>query len=369
MEEYRKRRAAMQASEAGQEAPPEPRIDLSSISTQVHNLLRLASVFVFVLGLWGVWNDVLPALRILDRVELWTVMERVEEAVVDAQGQATTHWVERPGPVTLQDLGIALVIFGVTLVASRNLPGLLEFLLLQRLRLQTGERYAITSVSRYAVVGVGIVLGFGAIGLGWSKVQWLAAAVTVGLGFGLQEIFANFVSGIIILFERPIRIGDVVTVGEIEGNVTRIQIRATTITDWNMRELIVPNKEFITGRLINWTLSDQTTRLVIPVGIAYGSDTQRATDLLLSVARADAHVLDDPAPNVVFRAFGSSSLDFELRVYIATREVWPKVTHGLHMAIDQEFRKAGIEIAFPQRDLHIRSIDVPIRIDDERGAK
>jgi len=366
IEEYRKRRAAAKATESGQEPPAEPEIDLSSISTQVHNLLRTVAVFLLLIGLWVVWNDVLPALRVFDRVQLWSVMEHVAVSAADAQDEAAVRWVDRPRPVTLQDLGVALVIFAITLIASRNLPGLLEMLLLQRLRLQAGERYAITSVSRHAVVGVGIVLGRGAIGLGWAKVQWLAAAVTVGLGFGLQEIFANFVSGIIILFERPIRIGDVVTVGEVEGTVTRIRIRATTITDWNMRELIVPNKEFITGRLINWTLSDPTTRLVIPVGIAYGSNTQLATDLLLKIAREHDDVLAHPAPNVVFRAFGSSSLDFELRVYIATRDVWPRLTHSLHMTIDQEFRKAGIEIAFPQQDLHIRSIDVPLRVDDGR---
>ena len=137
----------------------------------------------------------------------------------------------------------------------------------------------------------GIVVVFTLLGIGWSQVQWLVAAVTVGLGFGLQEIFANFVSGLILLFERPIRIGDTVTVGGVAGNVSRIRTRATTITDWGRKELIIPNKEFVTGQVVNWSLSDQLLRLVIKVGIAYGSDTHLARDILMRVAKANERVL------------------------------------------------------------------------------
>ena len=128
-----------------------------------------------------------------------------------------------------------------------------------------------TRLLRYAITAIGIIVTFGAMGLRWSGIQWLVAALSVGLGFGLQEIVANFVCGLIILFERPFRVGDVVTIGDQTGTVTRIQIRATTVTDWDRRELIVPNKEFITGKLINWSLSDPITRVVVPVGVAYGS--------------------------------------------------------------------------------------------------
>jgi potassium efflux system protein len=208
------------------------------------------------------------------------------------------------------------------------------------------------------------------IGISWSKVQWLAAAITVGLGFGLQEIFANFVSGLIILFERPIRVGDIVTVGDKHGKVTRIRMRATTILDWDNCELLVPNREFITGQLVNWTLSDPVTRIVIPVGVAYGSDTEKARDLMLKVARESTYVMKDPAPSAVFRAFGDSALLFDFRIYIATRDVWPEVMHEMHTNIDKEFRKAGIEIAFPQRDIHIRSIrgTLPIIERADNGA-
>jgi potassium efflux system protein len=177
----------------------------------------------------------------------------------------------------------------------------------------------------------------------------------VGIGFGLQEIVANFISGLIILFERPIRVGDAVTVGEISGTVSRIQIRATSITSWDRKELLVPNKEFIVGRLVNWTLSDQILRVDIPVGIAYGSDTEKATEVLLRVAKENPKVLDDPPPTVLFLSFGASSLDFELRAFSPDLQSFLPLRHELHMAVDRAFREAGIEIAFPQRDIHVRS--------------
>jgi potassium efflux system protein len=181
--------------------------------------------------------------------------------------------------------------------------------------------------------------------------------MTVGLGFGLQEIFANFVSGLIILFERPMRVGDTVTIGGISGTVTRIRIRATTITDGDRKELIVPNKEFITGQLINWTLSDTILRTVIRVGVAFGSDIPQARNLLLKAAQDDPRVLRDPPVTAVLDKFGDSTLDFELRLFVAGLEEFAEIRHDLNVRIDQLFRDAGIEMAFPQRDVHVRSIE------------
>lgn len=190
-------------------------------------------------------------------------------------------------------------------------------------------------------------------GVQWSKLQWLVAAMGVGLGFGLQEIVANFVSGLIILFEKPLRIGDTVTLGNVTGTVSQIQIRATTITDWDRKEVIIPNKTFITEQLINWSLSDAITRVVITVGLAYGSDVDLAEKLLLQAARDNERVLDDPEPDAYFRRFAESDLDIDLRVYVSTLADRIPVTDELNKAIHRLFNEHGIEIAFPQLDIHL----------------
>ena len=263
--------------------------------------------------------------------------------------------------VTLADLLLAVVVLLMTVMAARNLPGILQVVLLQRFSLGTGERAAISTIVQYIIAVIGGAYIFKIIGVGWGNVQWLVAALGVGIGFGLQEIVANFISGLILLFERPIRVGDTVTVGEVSGTVTRIRIRATSITDWDKKELVVPNKEFVTGRLVNWTLTDPVLRVVIPVGIAYGSDTEKAREVMLEVAKANPNVLHDPPPSVIFMAFGASSLDFTLRAYTKI-DTMLSVRDELNMAVDKAFREAGIEIAFPQQDIHIRSVEDALTI-------
>jgi len=193
------------------------------------------------------------------------------------------------------------------------------------------------------------------LGMEWSNIQWLVAALGVGLGFGLQEIFANFVSGLILLFERPVRIGDIVTLNNISGTVSKIHIRATTLIDFDRKEIVVPNKIFITEQLTNWSLSDQVTRVVIKVGIAYGSDCEKAHSLLLEIANNHPLVLRDPEPSALFLEFGSSSLNFELRVFAGQLSDRLKLTHELHLLIDRRFTEAGITIAFPQLDVHLHT--------------
>jgi potassium efflux system protein len=182
------------------------------------------------------------------------------------------------------------------------------------------------------------------------------------LAFGLQEMFANFVAGIIILFERPVRVGDIVTVDDVTGVVSRIRIRATSITNWDRKEYVVPNKEFITGRVLNWTLSDNINRIIINVGVAYGSDTEKARQLLLKVATEHPLTMDEPPSMATFEGFGDNSLNFVLRTFLPSMENRLQVIHELHTGIDRAFREAGIEIAFPQRDLHIRSLPASLNI-------
>jgi potassium efflux system protein len=166
-------------------------------------------------------------------------------------------------------------------------------------------------------------------------------------------------------------VGDTVTVGDISGTVSRIRIRATTITDWDRKELVIPNKEFVTGQIVNWSLSDSILRVRLPVGIAYGSNTELAQKLLLETALANKHVLKDPKPKALFLEFGESSLNFELRVFIGHIDYFLQVKDELHFAIDKAFRAADIEIAFPQRDIHMRSIraGLPVEMRDTPSAE
>ena len=361
-ERARRKRELLRAKEgeADSPAPPEEEIDLSSVDLQTQRLARSIVALVLAVGIFYVWEDEIPALNILEKVEVWETTQLVSETQKDVDGQERVFTTDKVVPITLANFALAILVGIVTWVAIRNLPGLLEIAILQKLRVGSGERYAITNALRYLLIALGIILAFNAIGIGWSKVQWLVAALSLGLGFGLQEIFANFISGLILLFERPIRVGDTVTIGGINGTVSKIHIRATTITDFDRKELIVPNKEFVTGQLVNWTLSDPILRIVVPVGIAYGSDTECAVETLYQVAKDEPTVLEDPAPVVVFYTFGASSLDFELRVYVQGIDRVIPTRHALHMAIDKAFRKAEIEIAFPQNDLHIRSVDTAV---------
>ena len=334
------------SAETQQEKTKDDETTIFQISRQTRRLIDALTLLVPLGGIWYVWNDVLPALSALAKIILW--------------GKGTDNIV------TIGSLAMALVIVALTVIITRNVPGLLEIVILRRLPLDRGVRFAIITLFRYTLVVVGTILAFSEIKIGWSKVQWLIAAMTVGLGFGLQEIFANFVSGLIILFEQPIRVDDVVTIGEVTGKVSKIRIRATTIRRWDQRELIVPNKEFITGHLLNWTLSDNVLRQEFSVGIAYGSDIAKAEKTLYEVAAANPMVLEDPKPMVIFRGFGDNSLNFDLRLYISGMDKWIPVWHQTNCAIDTEFRKAGIEIAFPQRDIHIRSKDTSIPINTNK---
>lgn len=316
--------------------------DLSTISAQTTTLVRAGVTVGFLFMFYLIWRDLVPALGALDEVAVWSTVESTE------QGDVVRS-------ITVLGLLMSAVALGLTILAARNLPSVIEMSALRRMSIDAGTRYAVTAICRYTIIAVGLVITFDRIGIGWGQTQFVVAALGVGLGFGLQEIVANFVSGIIILFERPIRVGDTVTVSELSGTVARIQIRATTIVDLDNREILVPNKSFITTNVINWTLTDPITRVILRVGIAYGSDTELALKVITQVVHENRLVLELPKPTVFFVGFGESSLDFDVRVFVKDfQHRWP-VRHELHMEIDQALRDAGIEIPFPQRDLHIRS--------------
>lgn len=349
-------RRRAESEEGDQHVAPADDLDFQAIGTQLQRLLRGYVAVAFVLGATFVWADMVPALRKLDRIHVSSTTQTVVEQVPIEDGIKTVEQ-ERTVPISVADCLLGLLTVIATIVAARNVPGLLNVTVLEKLPIDYGTRYALTAVTRYALSLVGIVTAFHLVGITWSSVQWLVAAMTVGLGFGLQEIFANFVSGLIILTERPVRVGDMVTVGGLTGKVTRVQIRATTVTDFDRRELVIPNKRFITENVINWTLSDPITRVVLRVGIAYRCDPKLACEKLLSVADEHPLVLKEPEATAVFVGFGDSTLDLELRVFIVGRDNLYQVRDELNVAINSTFKAADLEIAFPQRDLNIRSVD------------
>ncbi|MDX1553705.1 MAG: mechanosensitive ion channel, partial [Marinobacter sp.] len=273
-----------EAAESSGEGVPQtldmPEMDLKDISQQSTALLRILVSALVISGLWLFWAGLIPALQLFDNITLWTI-------ATDLEGGD-------PLPITLGDLLLALLVGVGTVLAVKNLPGTLEVMVLSRMKLEPGTGYAITTLTTYTLVLIGVVVFLGVIGVQWSKLQWLVAALGVGLGFGLQEIVANFVSGIILLFERPIRVGDTVTIGGITGTVSRIRIRATTLVDWDRKEQIIPNKTFVTQDLTNWTLSDSITRVILHVGVAYGSDVDQVQELLTKVAQDNERVVEDP---------------------------------------------------------------------------
>ncbi|MCA8989258.1 MAG: mechanosensitive ion channel, partial [Planctomycetaceae bacterium] len=319
---------------------------------QTLRLINFMTLIPLLFGLGYIWSDVLPAVSYLDRIEFWSI--HVERAVEGPDGNETMQLVKES--ITPFNLLIAGVALAVTIGLTRNLPGMIDFAVLQRVGFDASLRYALTTVLGYVLIFIGTTYALSSMGFRWEQIQWLATALTFGLSFGLQEIFANFVSGLIILFERPVRIGDIVTIEGVTGVVTRIRIRASTITDWDRKEYLVPNKELVTGRLLNWTLSDTLNRLTIPVGVAYGTDTDHVRELLFEIARSEPEILTDPEPLVTFENFGESTLDFVMRVYLGKMENRLETIHRLHTRIHKRFKEESIEIAFPQRDLHVRSM-------------
>jgi potassium efflux system protein len=378
------RRGQLAESATEVDRTSEPKLEAAE--RQVRQLLRFSVLSVLAIGLFSIWSDALPMLQLLKRVQLLPrvqILESAEDAVtalgatasatedpLQAEGESsggepgespasdtattTSAAPEETTPLTLWILLEAILTGVVALVLVKNFPGVIAILLQRRTTLDSGARFAFSTLVRYTLSIVGIVAVFGLLGIGWSRIQWLAAALTFGLGFGLQEIVANFVSGLILLVERPIRVGDVVTIGNLMGTVSRIQIRATTITLWDRSEMIVPNKEFITTKLVNWTLSDSKRRIEIPLRIAYGANLEQVKEILVNAANDHPSVLSDPEPVALILAFGEDAINVELR-FVVDFGQGLTTKDEVQMAIDRAFREHGIEFALPQRQVHVVS--------------
>lgn len=340
-----KRTHMVQDESEGTDAMEEPLMDLREVSQQSLRLTRTALLLVFGVAFYALWPDLVVIFSYLDNIVLWNKS--------DSSGANTVLY-----PISMSDVLTALFMLGATWSLARNLPGLLEVLVLSKLRLAQGTAYAFTTMLNYVLIGVGTLTALSLMGMQWDKLQWLAAGLMVGIGFGLQEIVGNFVSGIIILFERPVRIGDTVTIGTFSGAVTKIRIRATTITDFDRKEVIIPNKALMTERLTNWSLTDTVTRVIVRVGIAYGSDLALTRRLLMQVAKENSRVLKEPEPLVYFLTFGPSTLDHELRVFVSELIDRNPAIDELNRRIDELFREHGIDIAFNQVEVRIKE-DIP----------
>ena len=228
--------------------------------------------------------------------------------------------------------------------------------ILVKANMERGARNSIGLIARVMLMFIGAIFIIQTAGIDMSSLSLLAGALGVGIGFGLQNITDNFISGIIILFEKPIKVGDRIVVGETEGDVINISVRATTILTNENVSIIVPNSEFISSRVINWSHNDRNIRFDIPVGVSYSEDPVAVREVLMGVAKENMHVLKRPAPVVFFDEFADSSLNFTLAVWTSTHTDKPRrLKTELYFAIFEKFKEKGIEIPFPQRDVYIKS--------------
>jgi potassium-dependent mechanosensitive channel len=259
--------------------------------------------------------------------------------------------------ITVGRVFFAALLLYLALVASWLARTLVQSEVYQRWEMDRGVGDSISTLVHYTLIAIGVLLALGAIGVELQNFAIVAGALGVGIGFGLQNVVNNFVSGLILLFERPVRVGDTVVIGGEWGTVTKIGLRSTIVLTFDQAELIVPNGDLVSEKVVNWTLSNPRARVILPVGVAYGSDIQQVLRLLREAAPVHPAVLDDPAPTALFMRFGDSSLDFELRVWVRQIQARLEVQSMVLAEVDRVFREAGIEIPFPQRDLHLRSVE------------
>jgi len=264
-------------------------------------------------------------------------------------------------PISLWDIVVLVVLTFLLVYLSGKLRNWIVLKVMARSQMDIGVRQAIGTIVRYIVIAIGLVVIVETVGIDLSALTIVAGALGVGVGFGLQNITSNIVSGFVILFERPVKVGDRIQVGDVTGDVMDISARATTVRTNDNISIIIPNSDFITQKVINWSHSDRIVRLQIPIGVAYKSDPEEVRAVLLRVADEHPGVLSAPPPDVVFEEFGDSALEFFLRVWTSKYITLPNVLRSdLNFAIKKALDQAGIEIPFPQRDLHLRSSDVSL---------
>jgi small-conductance mechanosensitive channel len=269
-------------------------------------------------------------------------------------------------------LGLVVISAGIlygSFLVSSIVQKLLMDQVLEKRRVETGVRVSIARLVHYVLIFVGFAMALLALGFEFTKLTIILSALGVGIGFGLQGIVNNFVSGIILLFERPVRVGDYIELDGKWAEIKNIGLRASTVQTFDQADVIIPNADLVTNQVINWTLTNRRVRLTIPVGVAYGSDIALVMETLRESAKDNSKVAETPAPQVLYLNFGESALEFELRVWVLDADNWLVVSSELHEEIDRRFREAKIEIAFPQRDLHLRSLDESVVLQSMKASK
>ena len=305
----------------------------------------------------GIFQVVMVVYAGLYLLEIWGVYDSVNQAWQDLMGLGFTVGKTH---VTLQMVLLAWVVLYVSLVVSWVVRGFLDAEVFPRRKFDRGIRDSIKKLLHYSLIFVGFVLAMSMAGVELKNFAVLAGAFGIGIGFGLQNIVNNFVSGLILLFERPVKVGDMVVLDGEWGTVQKIGLRSTVVVTFDESEIIVPNSMLISEKVTNWSLSTRLCRVVVPVGVAYGSDVPLVLRILNEVGDAIPEILSDPPPSPLFKGFGDSSLDFNLRVWIADVKNRLTVQSAICEYIDRRFREEDVEIPFPQRDLHLRSVEAGI---------
>lgn len=309
----------------------------AAFESRLKNLLKAVlwiGVFLALFQMWGIYTSLGQA---------WEKIFQFKFAI----GELT---------VSLGRILLAVLFLYLILSASWFVRAFLDGEVFPRQQLDRGARDAIKKMAHYSFLFLGVLMAVSVMGLNLTSFAFLTGAVGIGVGFGLQNIVNNFVSGLMLLFERPFKVGDVVVVDNETGTVRKIGLRSTIIETADRSEIIVPNSQFISGKVVNWTRTSHIARVRVAVGVAYGSDVAQVLQLLKGAAEGDPRILNDPAPNPVFFRFGDSSLEFELHCWIADVKQSLAVKSDLCQEIDRRFRDAGVEMPFPQRDLHLRSV-------------
>lgn len=265
-------------------------------------------------------------------------------------------------PVTFLSIIVFAAILAAFLIFSKMLRKALESKVLSHLQIDAGTRYTFSRLIHYLIMVIGAIVAFQFVGIDLGGLAVVFGLLSVGIGFGLQNVTSNFIAGLILLLERPIKVGDRVTIGDTIGYVTAINIRSTMITSLNNISIIVPNSEFVSSRVVNWSHGDPRVRLDIAVGVSYDSDLDTVIRALQEVALENPKILEEPKSEALLASFGDSSWNMELRVWLDGPEQYFRIRSEVNTAIVHKFREYGIEIPYPQRDLHIRSpLPVPFK--------